>query len=195
MWKKILFVMSLFLCATLHAEIIEIHQIDDIRPYVKDNALYLFDIDDTLIDNPFALGSGPWRNWVKTKLPAMEAQFNVFDALTLYIAKKIPYKAVEPTTPDLIADLQDSGHAVFAFTARGRSQWYTTHVEGLDEFTHKQLGHAGIDFSQTKVPVELIALDPVYLYDGVIYANHVWKGDMLKLLFTGLEYYPSGSSL
>ena len=82
MFKKIILISSIFLSSFLQADIMEITQIDDIRPYVTKNALYLFDIDDPLIDNPFTLGSPPWRNWVKSKLPNYNTNFVLYDALT-----------------------------------------------------------------------------------------------------------------
>jgi hypothetical protein len=118
MFEKMILISSILFTSLLQAGIVEITQIDDIRPYITKNALYLFDIDDTLIDNPFSLGSPPWRSWVKSKLPNYNTNFVLYDALTLFIAKNAPYKTVEPSTANLIADLQSEGHAVFAFTAR-----------------------------------------------------------------------------
>lgn len=191
MLKKMILISSILLTSFLQAEIMEISQIDDIRPYITKNALYLFDIDDTLIDNPFSLGSPPWRNWVKSKLSNYNTHFVLYDALTLFIAKNAPYKTVEPSTADLIVDLQNQGHAVFAFTARGRSQWYTTDIEGVDRFTHEQLHYVGIDFKSTSIPEELQSLEATYFCDGVIFAQHIKKGDLLKHLFKDLKYHPS----
>ncbi len=191
MFKKMILISSVFLTSFLQADIMEITDIDDIRPYVAEDALYLFDIDDTLIDNPFSLGSPPWRSWVKSKLPNYNTNFVLYDALTLFIAKNAPYKTVEPSTANLIADLQNQGHAVFAFTARGRSQWYTTDIEGVDRFTQEQLHHVGIDFKNTMIPEELQSLEAAYFCDGIIFAQHIKKGDLLKHLFKDLKYIPS----
>lgn len=190
LYKKFILIATLCVTGLLRADIQEIETIDAIRPYVAERCLILFDIDDTLIDNPFSLGSPPWRNWVKSKLPKNDA-FNLYDALTLHIAQKAPYKAVEATTPEFIADLQKQGLAVIGFTARGRSEWYTTTIEGVDRFTHEQLKGAGIDLSQTQVPEELQSLDPAHFYQGIIFAKHIAKGDLLKLLFQDLDYTPS----
>lgn len=190
MFNKLIFISLLAATSFLHADIKEITQLDDIRPYIVKNGLYLFDIDDTLIDNPFSLGAPPWRAWVKPKLPKDATPFVLFDGLSLYIAKHASYKPVEPTTPALIEDLQKGGNAAFAFTARGRSQWYTTDIPGVDEFTEEQLRGAGIDFSKTEVPPELQALEAAYFYNGIIFAQHIKKGDLLKHLFKDLNYQP-----
>lgn len=188
--KSILFVF-VFFSSILHADIVEIERIDEIRPYVVgQHVLCLFDIDDTLIDNPFDLGSPPWRNWVRKTLP-QHSDFVLFDALTLYIAKHAPYKTVEPNTAALISDLQESGVTAFGFTARGRSEWYTTTLEGVDRFTHDQLTHVGIDFKRTPVPEELKSLKADYFFNGIIFAKHIPKGDLLKILFKDLNYTPS----
>lgn len=191
MFRKLFFSASIFFVSLLQADIIEIQHIDDIRPYVIENALCLFDIDDTLIDNPFSLGSPPWRSWVKSKLSSYNSNFVLYDALTLYIAQHAPYKTVEPTTAPLIADLQDRGHTALAFTARGRTQWYTTDIDGVDRFTHAQLNHVGIDFKKTALPPELQNLEPTYFDNGIIFAQHIKKGDLLTHLFKDLKYCPS----
>lgn len=191
MINKAVITSLLFISSLLTAEIIEISNIDDVRSYVTDNGLYLFDVDDTLIDNPLTLGSPPWRAWAKTKVPEYKGDFVLYDALTLFIAKNAPYKTVEPATATLISDLQNEGHAAFAFTARGRSQWYTTDMDGVDRFTQHQLLGAGIDFSNSKVPQELENLEKTYFTDGIIFAEHIKKGDLLKHLFKDLNYTPS----
>lgn len=191
MHKKIILILAIFIFPLLHAEIVEIHHIDDIRPYVTKNTLCLFDIDDTLIDPPISLGSSTWRNWVKAKLTGYTTDFTLYDALTLHIAKMVPYKTVEPHTALLISDLQANGIPVFAFTARGRTQWYTTDLEGIDRFTYDQLKNVGIDFTKTTVPAELQAINPDYFYNGIIFAQHIKKGDLLQYLLNDLNYSPS----
>ncbi len=190
MYKTLILSAAIFLSAVVQAEIIEIQHIDEVRPYIKENTLCLFDIDDTLIDNPFSLGGSPWRNWVKAKLPKYNVNFVLYDALTQYIAKMAPYKSVEDGTVKLINDLQEQGTAVFAFTARGRTQWYTTDMDNVDRFTHYQLNTVGIDFNLTQIPEELRALESAYFYKGIIFAQHIAKGDLLKHLFKDLHYSP-----
>lgn len=190
MYKKLLFSIFILFCFCSHAEIFEITQIEKIRPYIQKESLVLFDIDDTLITNPNSLGGPTWRSWVKPKLPA-NSSFVLFDALSLYIAKNIDYIAIEPNTAQLISDLQRDDVAVFAFTARGRTQWYTTDLEGVDQFTHQQLNRACIDFNLSKIPAELQELESTYFYKGIIFAQHIKKGDLLKHLFKDLNYHPS----
>lgn len=185
------FILTLLLGSTmlLNAEIIQINNIDEIRSLIKENTLCLFDIDDTLIDNPSCLGSPPWRSWVRPQFANWQLEPAIFDALTLYIAKKAPYKAVESSTSALIADLQKEGVAAFGFTARGRSQWYGTDVAGVDKYTHAQLKRVGIDFSKSLIPADLV-LDESFYYDGIIFARHIPKGELLDKLSINMNYIP-----
>lgn len=187
---KLVLILSLSFGSFLQAEIIEITQIKDVEEKITSNTLCLFDIDDTLIQNPFNLGRSAWRSWAKSVIPSNQFQFPLYDALTLYIAKKAPYIPVEESTAKLISDLQKKGIPVFAFTARGRSEWYTTELKGVDQFTHQQLIQAGINFKETQVPKELLSLEPTYFYDGIIFASHIKKGTLLKHLLKDLNYRP-----
>ena len=192
MFKKITFSVFIFLSSMMQADIVEIDRLDEIRPYIlQQNALVLFDLDDTLITNPTSIGSPAWRNWAKTRFPKYNADFAVYDALTLHIAKNIPYKAVEANTAKVIGDLQQDGIAALAFTARGRTQWYTTDIEGVDQFTHEQLQQVGIDFKKTKIPDELQNLDSAHFHEGIIFAKHMKKGELLQKLLKDLPYRPS----
>lgn len=188
---------NLFLALTLfviysHAEILEIYDMDEVRAFAtQQEDLVLFDVDDTLITNSVTLGSPAWRSWAKSKVNVTHPDFVVYDALTLFSAKKVPYRAVEPATVTLISDLQAQGITTFAFTARGRSEWYTTTIEGVDKFTHQQLNGAGIDFNLTSIPEGLQNLDPSYFQNGIIFAQHIKKGELLSQLLEDLDYHPT----
>ena len=96
--KNILFLLILFLNITLlQATIIESNHMDDIRQYLDQKTLVLFDMDDTLTDSPYFLGSGLWRQYVRQKIPEHEQAFgpiipgkNLHDLFSFYIAKKWP---------------------------------------------------------------------------------------------------------
>ncbi len=186
--------MSFFIliCAHGQAEIHTISLIEDMRSYVTDNdSLVLFDVDDTLIASPTSLGGIAWRPWARSKLPKGGTDFVLYDALTLYIAKKVPYIPVEPAIPRLISDLQQEGVTVLALTSRGRAQWYTTNVAGIDALTIQQLKHVGMDFARTAIPSRLKELKSVDLYEGILFAEHISKGDLLKTLLSDSGYRPA----
>lgn len=189
---KLLLSVFILIFASVHAEIFEIEHLDDIRPYItRQGGLVLLDIDDTLITNPTSLGCPAWRNWVQSKIPAYNSDYVIYDALALFIAKNIPYKPVEPSTAQLVSDLQMSDIPVFALTARGRTQWHSTDIAGVDQFTHEQLNRVGIDFSRTVIPAGLERLEAAYFYNGILFAQHIKKGDLLKHLLKDLDYRPA----
>lgn len=189
MLKQIIFLV--FISLHLQAKIIEINEINDIRSHITENTLIFFDIDDTLISAPLSLGCSQWRIWARQKLSTQSRDLELFDRLLFYIAKHIPYQAVESSTSSLIADLHHAGHTVLGLTARGRSYWYQTKIEEIDRFTHKQLCDVGIDFANTRIPKGLQSLDPAYFYKGIFFTNHILKGDFLTSLFTHVKYTPS----
>ena len=80
---------------------------------------------------------------------------------------------------------------VFALTARGRTQWHSTDIAGVDQFTHEQLNRVGIDFSRTVIPAGLERLEAAYFYNGILFAQHIKKGDLLKHLLKDLDYRPA----
>lgn len=188
--NRLLVVIATCLAPLLNAEIIETINIDDVRAYVTTDSLCLFDVDDTLIANPFHLGAGPWRKWAKPYIEKHSRDFSLYDALTFLIAVKAPYQPVEDSTATLISDLQDAGITSIAFTARAVDSWHATVVDGLDQFTHAQLKHAGIDFSRTVLPQSFEALERCHFREGILFSAHVEKGTFLKHVIQSLNYKP-----
>lgn len=190
MFKQILLI--LLWVSALKAEIFEIDNIDDIRPYAADpSGLVLLDIDDTLIAPPFVLGRSGWRVWAKDALTDLAAPFDVYEALTLYIAVRAPYVPIEEAAVKLVADLQARNVPTFAFTARGRTYWYHIHLLGIDRFSEQQLHQAGYDFRKSHPPKGLNIPEESF-YNGIIFTEYkVKKGDFLMKLFKSSSYRPS----
>ncbi len=177
---------------TVQSEIIEITEIDKVREYVEKGTIFLFDVDDTLIDLPCVhLGGPAWKEWAEINLDTTHVNFDLSDAISLYLAKKLPYKPVEKTTTKLIRELQEQNITVLGYTARGRNLWCLMHVRGVDEFTHSQLQNVGIDFTDSKIPEEFSCiLDPSYFYKGIFYSARIPKGDLLRQLFLQHSFFP-----
>lgn len=187
---------SLISCATLSALIIETHNIQDITPYIGQRSLILFNIAEVITDSTVSLGSSPWRKYIKsqTRNYGDDLQNRVHDTLTLMIAQKIQHRPVEAITPTLIDSLQKQGIAVAALTSRGRSEWYTTEVPGIDDLTEQMLKSMGIDFSLSKLPF-LSSIDPNeellnHYRNGIFYSNHMDKGPFLLELLQASKYRP-----
>ncbi len=162
--------------------IIKIDSINELSSDHPKETIFLFDIDDTLIDFPYMLGSKAWRKYI-TQV-TKEADKNWHDILSLFLAQKHPMITVEPATAHLVKDLQAQGYAVCGLTARERNLWYATLTEGIDLLTIKQLESVDIQFGngifETLYPD--LAQDSEY-YHGVFFANTDTKGEyLIKIL-------------
>lgn len=195
--KKLLLLVTTCFTLLLNAEIIQTINVADALPYIKEDTLVLFDMDDTLTDSSITLGSGNWRRYIREKIPVFEkkhgkkSEFNLHDLLTFYVAKKVPAKAVEADTPRIIAELQAKGQPVYVFTARSRAEWYSTHLEKTDQFTIHQLNGIGADFSLSAIPDELQSFDSTYFWNGIFFSTHIKKGPFLKNLLQKTGFRPS----
>jgi len=192
--KWILSIATLLSVATLplFSEVIRTNSIQEILPAIEGNnpadTLVLFNIAEVLLDAEIELGTSPWRKLVRTKAPSAH------DALTLLTAKKVPHRAVEANTPKLIQSLQEKGYPVMALTSRGRAEWYSTQIEGVDILTEKLLQKIGIDFTKSKLPNALSHLEETdyapYYHAGILYACHHEKGEILTNIFKDVGYLP-----
>lgn len=175
------------LATQLTATIIEIDQINQVEALVNKDAFVLFNVTEVLIDSPISLGSQGWRKYVRTKAP------EVHDKLSLYVASHVPNKTVEPTTAQLVTNLQQQGIIVSAITGRGREEWYHTQMMGIDLFTEGQLKNVNIDLISSQPPLSMAhiqALAP-HFHRGIFYCNHMDTGQFLVKLLQESDYHPS----
>lgn len=183
-------ILSAFLFTNLNAEIINTNEIKDINSELTENTLVLFNIAEVLLDTETSLGTQAWRKFVRSRVDS-----KTHDELTLFVFEKVPPKAVEPAIPDLIHELQSSGQVTFAFTSRGRHEWYGTQIPDIDLITEKVLNQVGIDFSKTQLNGALALLPLEFsdlFHEGVIYStNFKDKGKLLTSLFEKTGYRPS----
>ena len=180
--KKYLLALGVFFLAasnSLTASISTTSQIHDVMPAIEDNTLVLFNIAEVLMDTDRSLGSSAWRQYIRKKINAKQ-----HDILTLYVAKHVPAKVPDPFIPVLIEQLQSQVYPVLAFTSRGRSEWYSSNIQGVDVLTEFLLYEIGIHLEKTQLPKELAALETTFAdfyHAGIIYAtNGNKKGDFRK---------------
>ena len=178
--------------ASLPADIVQITELETILPSIEEGTLVLFNISEVLLDSKIELGTSKWRNSLRSDPNTILCH----DWLTLLVAKKVPHKAVETSTPLLIQTLQAKGLPVMAFTSRGRSEWYNTKVEGVDILTEQLLNKVGIDFTKSKLPECFLALETSadyspYFHAGILYASHLEKGEFLKKLLLDTQFLPA----
>lgn len=187
---KIICIAILLFCSSLQGEILPSTTIDDVETHLEEGALILLNLAEVVLDTPTMLGSQAWRKYVRSRVePA------VHDALTLYVAKHVPFVLPENQTGALIARLQNEKRAVLGFTSRGRNEWYGTYVPDVDLMTKAWLQQVKVDFSQTELPVEWSHLQQdfsAYFHDGIIYTtNTLEKGELLASMLTSAHYSPS----
>jgi Protein of unknown function (DUF2608) len=173
----------------LNAEIVEIDRIEEALPSIQQDSFVLFNIAEVLTDSELSLGSAPWRAYLKEK-----ASYTVHDYLSWMAFLEVPHKSVETNTPQIIRDLQKQEIAVAALTSRGREEWYSTAIYGVDIQTEKVLAGMHIDFVQSSLPFVFIQMigNPFsdHYCNGIFYANHIKKGEFLKHLLSDSGYTP-----
>lgn len=165
-----------------------ISQIEDSNSQ-PDQTLYFFDIDDTLFHSPYMLGSKTWRKHISTVTKEDQA-VDWRALLSLFIARHHPMETIEPSTGQLVQDLQMKGYGVFALTARERKLWYNIPFDA-DTLTINQLNSVGIDFENAflETAYPYIANAPEY-YKGVLFADTEEKGEYVLKLFKNASHLP-----
>lgn len=200
MLKKLVYpiLYSIFLGnAQISATVTNINQIEQILPAIENDTLVLFNIAEVVMDSQTDLGTSAWRKYVRNKAPMCNKPlpYNIHDELTLLVARKVPSKAVETITPPLIEMLQRQGLPVLAFTSRGRTEWYTSEVQGVDQLTEDLMHELNVHFEASQLPTAFQDLEngpySPYYHHGIIYANHMEKGEFLMQLLQDTGYLPA----
>ncbi len=173
----------LLLCTLFtQAQIIEIKNINDALHYVRPEALFLIDLDNTVIEpaNAAQIGSEQWfystLQLMQQEMPADVAKNKI---ITLFstLMLQLELKLVEDTTADVLNYICQHC-TTLGFTARALI---------VAPSTHKWLSHYSISFN---APVQdqgfMINEYPVLLYNKVIYCNGHKTG---TTLFTILDAF------
>lgn len=192
MKRLVLFVLGIIVCCLpLGADIVKTVKIEDVLSQEMDEkTLIFFNIAEVLMDTEASLGSQAWRKYLRSRVEP-----RLHDELTLFVFQHVPPKTPEIATADVLAHLQQRGLPVFAFTSRGRHEWYGTQVADVDLITEQLLRQIRIDFSQTSLPASFAHIDTVfgdYFHEGIIYATNAFdKGEMLVKFLDAANLYPS----
>ena len=166
------------------ANIFCIESLADVSIAHPQKTLFLFDVDDTLLDFPYMLGSKAWRQYIREATKQWDSKKNWHDILSLFLTQKHPVRTVESTTRELINELQSRGYVVCGLTSRERNMWYETPQDHVDVMTTNQLYSVGIYFDDAclKQAYPHLADAPEY-FQGTFFADCDTKGDyLLKLL-------------
>lgn len=163
----------------LFSTITETRNISDLIHYIETPCrngytLILFDVDDTLINSPINLNSGPWITYYWQNAPKLlPEKMAVIEELMWFVSKTIPCLPVDPFTAHLISICQKKQPFIFplALTAR---PIYQKHIDGV-QVTKNQLLTNHIDFSQTNFPSHSAAF-----HEGIFFTSGKKKGDFLQ---------------
>lgn len=180
---------AIFFFGSLNGEIRKTSDIQEIKQEVTKGTLVFFNIAEVLMDTETSLGTQAWRKDIRSRLTPQ-----LHDELTLFVFENVPPKSPDPSTPALIKEFQSEGITTFAFTSRGRTEWYSSQVPNVDLITEKLLLLIDIDFSQTELNEQLSLLPELfedYFHSGVIYAtNKQDKGELLLQILEATGYRP-----
>jgi hypothetical protein len=165
--------------------IFQIESLTEITNNQSERTLFLFDIDDTLLDSFSLPGSKAWRKYIR------DVRKDCHDVLTYELAQKYPLKTVESYTCAFVKELQDKGYVVCGLTSRERNAWYNMPQEGIDSLTVKQLLSLSVDLNTGTLENTYpdLAADPAY-FCGIFFANIEPKGNYLSHLFENAFHLP-----
>ncbi len=179
----------LALTLRLSALVIETNNIHEILAHPDEGTLYVFDLDNTLIEPHQHLGSDQWvehqLNSLTKQGSSIEAAVQVVIPRYIDIQNKIEMKLVDPSIPLLFSKLKEKKAFAIGLTKR----W-----PELSERTLKQLEPLLIDFGAT-APLKgthlLTDLKGTCCKGGIIFiASGLDKGPSLVSYLKKLEKFP-----
>jgi len=185
--------LALLLPSLLRAEFIETTNIEDVYPHVEEGTLILLGMTDTISDSALSLGSKPWRHYIRRNVREVQdlnEAGNLHDQWTFYAETSIPVKPAQKEIVEWIDTLQKNDTPVFCLTGRGRSVWYASIIDKVDNFTDFQLRSMRIDLKKSKVPEALQTVDPQLFHNGVFYTNPYTKGVFIDKILQETGYKP-----
>lgn len=171
--------------------IFKITSLAEINIAQPDQTLFLFDLDDTLFDFSYMVGSKAWRRYIVEATKKIDSSKNWHDFFSYLLAQKHPLKTVEPFTSQFVQELQEKGYIVCGLTSRERQQWYSTPQEGIDVLTTEQLASININFNKGRLEYIYphLVRDSEY-FSGIFFANLELKGNYLLHLFKNVVELP-----
>ena len=166
--------------------VVEIQSFSEISPEQPGQTLFLFDIDDTLFDSPYMLGSKAWREYIAKAVKEIDPNEKWQDIFSYTLGKDYPVVLVETMASPFIRDLQDRGYIVCGFTSREPHAWYGTPQKGIDAFTREQLRSVDIIFDNKSLEDAYPQLSKApECFEGIFFAK-----PKDKYLFNLLENAP-----
>ncbi|VHO05197.1 DUF2608 domain-containing protein [Candidatus Rhabdochlamydia sp. T3358] len=175
--KILFFFITLFICSSISAKIIEIKHFNESIPYLTKDTLLILDIDDTLLVPKQMLGSDMWfEDRIKQQKgsEAFEKTLNEWEGIRHFTQMQV----VEPGMQKTIEDLQKKEHIIIGLSTQSLT---------LSKVTFKQLINNHIDLRIT-APQESHYFQNenkgVLYINGILFTSGTSKG---KALFQLLE--------
>lgn len=157
--------------------------------YLEEDTLFVFDLDNTLIEAAQHLGSDQWVSHQLDHL--MKQGFNFDDALSQVIAQLVEVqnrsevRLVDPAIPDLLSHMQKNQVPMIALTKRDPQ---------MSDRTLEQLASLEIDFSKTALIEEVLifeGLQKTIFKQGIIFVGQgIEKGPALIAYLKELKNSP-----
>lgn len=184
--------LSLFCCiASLQANkpVTETNDIAHVLNYVTDGTLFVFDLDNTLIETAQHLGSDQWfthriKHYVD-KGHSIEEALHIVVPHWLAVQNKTDMRHVDPMIPELLKQMRQSHVSMIALTKRPPE---------LAARTLEQLKPLHIDFTKTSDvlgPISFPELHDSLYRNGIIFvAPQEEKGPVLSAFLKKLKNQP-----
>lgn len=174
---------------SLHAEIVEIKNFNEIVDYIHPETLFVVDIDDTLLIPVQTLGTDVWFlsrldhhfQIKKDRFLALDRALAEWEAIRHITNVKI----VEEGTDEIINEMQKSNIVMMGLTTQGL---------GLTDRTIVQLKSLSIDLSKTAPSIQdcyfINGHNGVLYRQGVLFTSGTSKGEALIKFLDTINYYP-----
>jgi len=193
MKKRALFTLfsfaALYFFSSLEGLVTETNDLAHAFTYLKEDTLYVFDLDNTLIETAQHLGSDQWfshkvEQMAKEGLSTAEACEKIF---SLYgeILDRTEMRLVDPSIPDLLYKMQKKHVPMIGLTKRNPS---------YAKRTFEQIAPLHIDFTKTaylKEEIHFEELGETFYKQGIIFVGQgMEKGPCLLAYLKKLDKMP-----
>lgn len=187
-----IFLLLIFAASSLNAKLIECQRLHEILPFIDENTLVVFNINNVLTVSSQDAGTTPWaeehiaRISAEKNLPKPHAT-NLFIPLWHDILIASDVELFDPNAEAIIRYLQSNNIKTMALTNRYVEMGYPT---------HRQLRSVGIDFAKNPPFPEDFFIQgtesPTKYIEGIIFNGLInFKGDSLAAFLKQIKYSPS----
>lgn len=186
MQKLLLTICVSFLCfRSLFCEVIETKHMEQILPYIDNETLVAFDIDNTLIIPKQMLGSDKWfsntlNKYLSEGCLISEALAKILPVY-MEIQNRTDVAVIEESVPYLIHNLQKQGVKIIGVTSRSSELAYKTYEQLASVDIH-------LDKNSIESDLKLSTHFPLNYIKGILFTSQKHKGECLFKLANELNH-------